>query len=84
MNRVEYIGFIATFCTTIALLPQVIKIYQSKSAKDIALLTYIISSIGIILWMSYGILIHSYSLIASNILTLSLTCIIIIMKIKWK
>ena len=41
-----YIGFFAAFCTTIAFLPQAIKVYKTKSTKDISLYMFLIFTIG--------------------------------------
>jgi MtN3 and saliva related transmembrane protein len=84
MNNFEYIGFIAGFCTTIAFIPQAIKIIKTKSTKDISLPMYIIYSIGLIMWLTYGYLNNSYSLIAANIITLVLSTFILTIKLKEK
>ncbi len=82
MKNIEYIGLIAVFFTTIAFLPQIFKIFKSKSAKDISLVMYIIYVIGIILWLIYGCLIKSHSIIIANTVTLMLVSITIFIKIK--
>ncbi len=82
MKNIEYIGLIAGFFTTIAFLPQIFKIFKSKSAKDISLVMYIIYVIGIILWFIYGCLIKSHSIIIANTVTLILVSITIFIKIK--
>ncbi len=84
MSNFEYIGFIAGFCTTIALLPQVMKILKTKSTKDISLPMYIISCTGIIIWLIYGYLNNSYALIIANTITLLLSLFIVIIKLKEK
>ena len=84
MDNIEYIGFIAGFCTTIAFIPQLINIIKTRSTKDISLLMYIIFCTGLVLWIIYGYLNHSYPIITSNTITLLLAVIIITMKLKWK
>jgi len=80
---VETLGMIAGTLTTIAFVPQVLKIYQSKSAKDVSYLMFSIFSTGIVLWLLYGILIGSAPIIASNVVTLTLAVIIIVLKIRY-
>ena len=58
----------ALSCTTF--LPQVIKTWKSKSTKDVSLTMFLIASLGTTLWLIYGILIHSFSIIATNIIVL--------------
>ena len=80
---VETLGIVAGTLTTIAFVPQVLKIYQSKSAKDVSYLMFSIFSTGIVLWLLYGILIGSAPIIASNVVTLTLSVIIIVLKIRY-
>ena len=54
------IGFIAATLTTIAFLPQVIKVWKSRSAKDISLGMYFLFSTGVLLWLIYGILLAAW------------------------
>lgn len=82
MNYVNIIGLTAGTLTTIAFLPQVIKIWKTKSAKDISLGMFVILCTGIILWIVYGILIKSLPLVAANATTLVLALLILVLKIK--
>ena len=70
MNYVDIIGFTAGTLTTIAFVPQAIKIWKTKSAKDISLGMFVILCTGIILWIVYGILVKSLPLVAANATTL--------------
>jgi MtN3 and saliva related transmembrane protein len=79
---VSVIGMIAAFCTTIAQLPQVLKVLKTHQTRDISLWMYIIINIGIFLWLAYGIFILDYPLIFANAVTFILTMIVLIMKIK--
>jgi MtN3 and saliva related transmembrane protein len=80
---VETLGMIAGTLTTIAFVPQVFKIYRTKSAKDVSYLMFSIFSTGIVFWLIYGILIHSTPIIAANVVTLTLSVIIIALKIRY-
>lgn len=52
------IGFFAAILTTISFLPQVVKVWQSRSAKDVSLVMYLLFSLGVSLWLIYGVLMH--------------------------
>ena len=78
----EVIGLSAAFLTTSAFIPQVYKIYKEKNADGISLLMYIILFIGVILWLIYGILISSLSIVIANGITALLQLSIIIFKLK--
>ena len=80
----KYIGFFAALCTTIAFLPQAIKVYQTKSTKDISLLMFLIFTIGVFSWLIYGLIINDYPVILANAITLILSLFILLYKIKYK
>ena len=80
----EYIGFFAALCTTIAFLPQAIKVYKTKSTKDISLLMFLIFTVGVLSWLIYGLIINDYPVILANAVTLILSLFILIYKIRYK
>jgi len=80
----KYIGFFAAFCTTIAFLPQAIKVYKTKSTKDISLLMFLIFTIGVLSWLLYGFVINDLPVILANAVTLILSLFILLYKIKFK
>ena len=79
-----YIGYIAGICTTIAFLPQVIKVYNTKSTKDISLGMFIIFTFGVFCWLIYGLIIQDIPIILANLVTIFLAGFILISKIKYK
>ena len=80
----KYLGFIAGIFTTIAFLPQVIKVWKTKSTSDISLAMFIIFTTGITFWLAYGIIIDNLALIIANSITLLLSLSILIAKILFK
>jgi MtN3 and saliva related transmembrane protein len=84
MNFHTIIGLAAGFCTTIAFLPQAIKTWKSKSAKDLSLGMYSIFCTGVILWLTYGILISDLPIILTNIASLTLALSILYFKLSFK
>ena len=78
----EIIGGIAAILTTAAYIPQSIKIFREKDTKSISLGMYIMITGGIAMWLIYGIMIESISVIIANGVTLVLACGILIMKIR--
>jgi MtN3 and saliva related transmembrane protein len=46
---VEQVGFIAAFCTTAAFVPQLVRVYKLKSARDVSLGTFLMFSVGVFL-----------------------------------
>ena len=77
----EWIGCIAGFCTTIAFLPQVIRTYKTRSAKDISLGMYLVFCFGVIMWLFYGLSIHAMAIVWANMATIVLAGSMLIMKL---
>lgn len=78
------IGLAAGFCTTIAFLPQAVKTWKTKSAKDLSLGMYSIFCAGIVLWLTYGFLINDLPIILTNIASMSLALSILYFKLSFK
>lgn len=84
MEFLTFIGLAAGFCTTVAFLPQVIKTWKSKSAKDLSFGMYSIFCTGVLLWLIYGILISDLPIILANAITLLLALSILMFKLIFK
>jgi MtN3 and saliva related transmembrane protein len=82
-QAVENIGFFAAFCTTVAFVPQLVRVLKLRSARDISLGTFLLFSIGVFLWLVYGIYIRSKPVIASNAATLGLSLSILYLKMRF-
>jgi MtN3 and saliva related transmembrane protein len=80
---VTWIGLIAGLLTSIAALPQVIKTWKSRHARDLSIWQPLLLSVGIALWLIYGMLIKDLPLILANIIPLICNILLTIMKIKF-
>ena len=78
------LGVMAGTLTTISFIPQVLKIYKTKDAKDLSIITFYMFSCGVFLWLVYGIVIREWPVILANGITFVLSCLIIAMKIKYR
>jgi MtN3 and saliva related transmembrane protein len=76
-------GITAAICTTISIIPQVLKIIKLKETKDISLIMYIILTTGVFLWIMYGISIKDPIIITANTITFILSSTILVYKIKY-
>ena len=81
---IDSIGLLAGLLTTTAFIPQVWKIYRTKSGNDISARMISLFSVGLVLWLIYGILLRSLPLIISNVFTLALTLTIIALKVRYR
>lgn len=84
MDLTTVIGLIAGLLTTVSLVPQVMKIWKSKSAKDISLKMFAAFSVGVALWLVYGVLQKEMPMILWNGVSLVLASGILAMKLKFK
>ena len=84
MDVIQILGLGAGALTTISLLPQVIKTYKSKSAKDLSLSTFWLFWSGVLLWAIYGIIEKDIPVMAANILTLILATILLFFKFRFR
>ncbi|AYQ35886.1 SemiSWEET transporter [Runella sp. SP2] len=78
----ETLGYIAGILTTVAFVPQVMQIYRTKSAKDVSLAMFLLFTVGVALWLAYGLMTHSFPVVAANTVTLMLS--FVILYFKWK
>jgi MtN3 and saliva related transmembrane protein len=77
------VGLVAGFLTTVAFVPQVARIWRARSARDISLHTFVTFTIGVALWMVYGILRNEPPIIVWNAITLALAATILGMKLRF-
>jgi MtN3 and saliva related transmembrane protein len=82
-RTVDLIGFVAAFLTTAAFVPQLLRVVKLRSARDISMRMFLMFSLGVLLWLIYGICSGSKPVIASNLVTLVLSVSIIVLKLKY-
>jgi MtN3 and saliva related transmembrane protein len=81
---IQMLGLVAGACTTIAFLPQVIKTWRSRSAKDLSLSMFSIFTLGVSLWLVYGFLDNNIPVIAANLITLMLAATLLVFKFRFR
>ena len=84
MESYDLLGMAAGTLTTVSFVPQVIKTWKSRSAKDISFGMFLLFSLGVVLWLAYGVALQSLPIIVSNLVTLILSLGIIMMKLIFK
>jgi MtN3 and saliva related transmembrane protein len=84
MNFITIIGLVAAAFTTVALLPQLIKVWKTKSTKDISLDMFMLYCGGVLLWFVYGIFRNDLAIILANSLAFIQALIILLFKAKYK
>ncbi|NPV50346.1 MAG: SemiSWEET transporter [Candidatus Methanofastidiosum sp.] len=84
MDYTSIIGLTAAFLTTVSSLPQVIKTIKLKETRDISFWMWTFLSLGIFLWLIYGIFRNDLPIILANGISLFLVLIVLGLKIKYK
>ena len=79
----EWIGFIAGALVTSSLVPQLIRIFKLKSAREISLLFNTLLLTGIILWLTYGIFLNLFPVILWNGIAVVLVATLLYTKLKY-
>ena len=83
-SQTEIVGIAAGVCTSISLLPQLIKIFKHKKAEDISLFYLIVLFVGLGLWVWYGILREDLPIMVTNGFSLVINGMMIVLGVKYK
>jgi MtN3 and saliva related transmembrane protein len=82
MALLDYTGYLAAFCTTSAYVPQVLRVWRTRSTKDISLKMFLVLVTGLALWLTYGIWRGEVPLMLANGITLMLAGTILVFKLR--
>jgi MtN3 and saliva related transmembrane protein len=84
VDLVTSIGFTAGALTTIAFWPQLQRTWTTKSTDDVSLAMLLTFTTGVFLWFVYGVLLNSWPIIVTNVVTFLLTSAILVLKLRFK
>ena len=84
IDFVTILGLIAAGFTTVCLLPQLLKVYRTKSTRDISIAMFGLYCGGVFLWLIYGLYRQDIAIIIANSLALTQGLVIIVLKLKYK
>ena len=82
MNGIQLLGITAGTITSVTFVPQVIKIWKTRSARDISLVMLLLLITGVLAWLLYGILVKDAAIIYTNSMVLTMS--LILLYFKWK
>jgi MtN3 and saliva related transmembrane protein len=78
----DIVGYSAAFSTTVAFIPQAWQSWHTRNLSGISLPMYALFTIGVALWLAYGIAIASAPVIIANAITLMLSALVL--SLKWQ
>jgi len=81
-HQVEWIGYLAAFLTTCAFIPQAVQSWRTRDLSGISLGMYSLFTLGVGLWLVYGLIIEKWPLILANSVTLALALSILVLKLR--
>jgi len=83
METLDLLGLTATCFTTSSFVPQVWRTWRTRDVSGISLASYAVITVGLALWLIYGVLRGDLPLIVANAVMVVLTAAITVMKIVY-
>ena len=84
MTLTDLIGTLAAVLTTISFLPQALHTFRTKDVRGISLGMYSVFTVGVAMWLVYGLLLNAWPVVIANCITLALASAILAMKLRYK
>jgi MtN3 and saliva related transmembrane protein len=81
--NLEWFGYLAAILTTGSFVPQAVMTIRSRNTRGISLAMYVFFTIGVALWLVYGIALESWPMILANTVTLGLAATILALKLRY-
>ena len=78
-----YLGYIGGIFTTFCYVPQIMRVFRLKSAKEISLLFTVLLLTGAVIWLLYGIFLHLVPVILWNALGVGIVSVLLFAKLKY-
>jgi MtN3 and saliva related transmembrane protein len=83
MRTLDLIGYAAALLTTISFVPQVLHTWKSRRTGGLSLGMVTLFTLGVALWLAYGIALGAWPVIAANAVTLALAAFLLAMKLRF-
>ena len=82
MIPTDYLGIIAAFLTSVAFIPQVLKILKTRNTSGISLIMYALFVTGVACWLVWGLMLGQRPVVVANAVTLALSSAVLILKVR--
>jgi MtN3 and saliva related transmembrane protein len=79
----EYFGYIGGFITVSAFVPQVIRTWRTRETRDLSMGMFGLLVTASSLWIAYGVVIHDWSVILTNVGMVALNGALAVAKLKF-
>jgi MtN3 and saliva related transmembrane protein len=84
MSLLELVGYGAAFLTTLSFLPQAWLTFRTRDVRGISLGMYSVFTVGVALWLLYGLMMGAWPIVLANAVTLALASAILVMKLRYR
>lgn len=84
MSGTDILGYAACAVTSLTFLPQVVKTWKEKSAKNVSLMMFLIAFVNEVMWIAYGVLRNDMVIIVTNVIMIIMCSVMISLKLKYK
>lgn len=81
--NLEWFGYAAAILTTGSFVPQAVMTIRTRNTSGVSLAMYVIFTVGVALWLVYGIALESWPMILANTVTLGLAATILALKLRY-
>ena len=83
MQLAESLGLVAGALVTCSMIPQLIRIFQLKSAREISMLFTTLLLLGMVGWLTYGIYLNLTPVILWNAIGIALVSVLLYAKLRY-
>jgi MtN3 and saliva related transmembrane protein len=84
MDAITILGLTAALFTTVSLFPQLVKVWKTKSTKDISTVMFSLFCGGVLLWFIYGLFVKDFPIIIANSFAFIQAAVILALKVRYK
>jgi MtN3 and saliva related transmembrane protein len=84
MQLFDWIGYVAAALTTLSFVPQALHTFRTRDVRGISLGMYSAFTLGVALWLVYGVLVSAWPVVVANAITLVLALAILVMTLRYR
>lgn len=79
---IDALGYAAGLLTTMSCVPQVVKSWRSRSVRDLSAAMLVVLSMGLVLWIAYGLTRRDWPIVLTNGISLGLWLSLLWLKVQ--
>jgi len=84
LDTSELVGYLAAALTTCSFLPQAWLTFRTRDVRGVSLGMYSVFTLGVALWLAYGVMLGAWPIVIANGITLALAGTILVMKLRYR